>query len=156
MTLWCIEWWPPPRGLCHTQVCCIQRPCTCAGLCWPVASLEALKHSSVSVSVGSLGLGVHKIFLSPLSVCWVSGLILNMISPLLTSCWVFSFVFGCRVSFFGGIQHSPVNSCSTVSCSFAVLTEEDEHSPSTPPSYVTNAIWHYMHIKIWWFFPLNL
>ena len=28
--------------------------------------------------------------------------------------------------FFGGIQHSPVNDCSAVSCNFGVLTEEDE------------------------------
>ena len=43
-------------------------PAPVAGHCWPVASLEALKHSSASVSVGSLGLGEHKICLSPLSV----------------------------------------------------------------------------------------
>ena len=29
-----------------------------------------LKHSSVSVSVGSLGPGAHKVCLSPLSVSW--------------------------------------------------------------------------------------
>ena len=34
--------------------------------------------------------------------------------------------FGCRLSFFDGIQHSPVNSCSAVSCYFGVLTGEDE------------------------------
>ena len=31
-----------------------------------------------------------------------------MILPLLHSCWGFSFALGCRVSFCGGIQHSPV------------------------------------------------
>ena len=30
------------------------------------------------------------------------------------------------IFFFGGIQHSPVNGCSTMSCNFGVLTEEDE------------------------------
>ena len=40
------------------------------------------------------------------------GLILNVISPLLSSYWGFSFVLGCGISFFGGIQHSPVNDCS--------------------------------------------
>ena len=30
--------------------------------------------------------------------------------------------------FFGGIQHSPVNDCSAVSCNFGVLTGEDEHT----------------------------
>ena len=56
----------------------------------------------------------------------VRGLILNAISPLLPSCWGFSFALGCGVSFFGGIQHSPVDGCSVASCSFGVLTGEDE------------------------------
>ena len=43
---------------------------------------------------------------------WVWGLILNVILPLLLSCWGFSFVLGCGVSFFGGTQNSPVNGCS--------------------------------------------
>ena len=30
--------------------------------------------------------------------------------------------------FFGGIQHSPINSCSAVSWNFGVLTGEDEHT----------------------------
>ena len=51
-------------------------------------------------------------------------LILNTMSPLLPSCWGFSFALGCGVSFFGGLQHSPVNGCSAVSCSFGVLTGE--------------------------------
>ena len=41
--------------------------------CWPVPLQETLKHSSVSVSVGSLGRGVHKVFLSPLSISWTWG-----------------------------------------------------------------------------------
>ena len=36
--------------------------------CWPTPPQEVLKHSSVSVSVGSLGPGVHKVCLRPLSV----------------------------------------------------------------------------------------
>ena len=36
--------------------------------CWSVPPQETLKHSSVSVSVGSLGPGVHKLCLSPLSI----------------------------------------------------------------------------------------
>ena len=35
---------------------------------WPKPPQERLKHSSVSVSVGSLGPGVHKVCLSPLSI----------------------------------------------------------------------------------------
>ena len=56
----------------------------------------------------------------------VRGLILNMTSPLLPSCWGFSFALGRGVSFFGGIQHFPVDSCSAASCSFGVLAGEDE------------------------------
>ena len=35
--------------------------------CWPVPPQETLKHSSVSVPVGSLGSGTYKVCLSPLS-----------------------------------------------------------------------------------------
>ena len=46
----------------------------------------------------------------------------------LTSCWSFSFALACRVSFFGGIQHSPADSCSAASCNFGVLAGEDERT----------------------------
>ena len=42
--------------------------------CQPVPPLWMLKHSSVSVSVGSLGPGVHKVCLSPLSVSGRNGI----------------------------------------------------------------------------------
>ena len=54
------------------------------------------------------------------------GLIIIVISPLLPSCWGFSFVLGHGVSFFGAIQHFPVNGCSAASCNFEVLTGEEE------------------------------
>ena len=38
------------------------------GHCWPIPHQETLRHSSVSVSVGSLGPRVHKVCLSPLSI----------------------------------------------------------------------------------------
>ena len=41
------------------------------------------------------------------------------------------------VSFFGGIQHSPVNGCSAASCNFGVLVEKMSGCPSTLPSYAT-------------------
>ena len=43
-------------------------PAPAAVHCWPITSQETLRHISVSVSVGSLGPGVHKVCLSPLSV----------------------------------------------------------------------------------------
>ena len=54
---------------------------------------------------------------------WV--LILNVISPLLPSCWVFAFALGHGVSFFAGIRHYPVSGCLAVSCNFGVLTEDE-------------------------------
>ena len=43
-------------------------PAPAAVHCWPVPPQETLKHSSFSVSVGSLGPGAHKVCLSPLSI----------------------------------------------------------------------------------------
>ena len=71
---------------------------------------------------------VHKVLFEPSECLWkVWGLILKVISPLLASCWDFSFALGCGVYFFGGIQHSPVDGCSAVSCNSGVHTGEDEH-----------------------------
>ena len=70
------------EGLCHTQVCCIQSPVPVAVHCWPIPPLEMLKHSSVSVSVGCLGPGMHKACLSPLSISGGNGVwFLMWISP---------------------------------------------------------------------------
>ena len=78
---------------------------------------------------GVSGCSVHKVLFQPSKhLWWVWGLILDMIFPLLPSCWGFSFALGHGVSFFGGIQHSPVNGCSSARCNFEVLTGEDEHT----------------------------
>ena len=50
----------------------------------------------------------------------------NMILPLLPTCWGFSFALGRGESFFGGIQHPPVDGCSAASNKFGVLAGEDE------------------------------
>ena len=72
--------------------------------------------------MGSLGPSVHKVLFEPSEHLWqVWGLILNVISPFISSCWGFSFALGDGVSLFGGIQHSPVDGCSAVSCNFGVL-----------------------------------
>ena len=55
------------EGLFHIQVCCTQRPCPCGRPLLTVPPQETLKHSSVSVSVGSLVPGMHKVYLRPLS-----------------------------------------------------------------------------------------
>ena len=81
-----------------------------------------------SVSVGPLGPGAHKVLFEPSKCLWQAwGLILNVILPLLPSYWGVSFALGCGVSFFDGIQHSPVNGCFAASCNFGVLAGEDDH-----------------------------
>ena len=78
---------------------------------------------------GPLGPGARKVFFEPSECLWqVWSLILNMILPLLLSCWGFSFALRHGVSFSGGIQHSPFDGCSAASCSFGVLAGEDEHT----------------------------
>ena len=56
------------EGLCHTQVCCTQSPCPCGRPLLTHAPQEGVKHNAVSVSVGSLGPGAHKVCLSPLNI----------------------------------------------------------------------------------------
>ena len=48
-------------------------PVPVADHCQPIPLQETLKHSSVSLSVGSLGSDVHKVCLSPLSVSGGNG-----------------------------------------------------------------------------------
>ena len=91
---------------------------------------QTLKGRPGSDSVESPG--AHKVLFEPPEHWWVWVLILNAISPLLPSCWGFSFALGCRVSFFGGIQHSPIDGCSAASYNFGVLTE-DERTPFYSP-----------------------
>ena len=69
----------------------------------------------------------HKALSEPSELLWqVWGLILNMILPILPSCWGFFFARGHGLSFFGGIQHSLVNNCSAAICNFGVLIGEYE------------------------------
>ena len=67
-TLWWVNGDLLQEGLCHTQVCCTLTPTPTAVHCWPIPPQETLKDNSVSVSVGSLGPGVHKVCLSLLSI----------------------------------------------------------------------------------------
>ena len=114
-----------------SQVCCSQSPVLMVGHCWLEPLQEILKHSKAGLArflVGSLGPGAYEVLFEPFKHLWlVWGLILNVILPHLLSYWGFSFVHGCGVSFFGGIQHSPLDSCSVVSCNFGVLAGEYEY-----------------------------
>ena len=86
-----------------SQVCCSQSPCPHSRPLLTHASAgdtQALKGRSGSVSCGVPG--AHRFSLSSLSVSEGMGSILNTILPLLLSCWGFSFVLGCQISFSGG------------------------------------------------------
>ena len=81
-----------------------QSPCPCSR---PLLTRTSAGDSNTGLAQ-SLGPGAQEVLFEPskhLSQVW--DLIPNMISPLLLSCWGFSIALGPRVSFFGGIQHSP-------------------------------------------------
>ena len=61
------------EGLCHTQVCCTQSPCPCGSPLLTYISTGDAQTQSVSVSVGPLGPGVHKVCLSPLNISGGNG-----------------------------------------------------------------------------------
>ena len=92
------------EGLYHTHVCCTQSPCFCGRPLLTHTSTgvtQTLKSRSGSVSVGSPD--VHKVLFVPSKHLWQAwGLILNMILPVLPSCWGFSFALGRGVSFLVG------------------------------------------------------
>ena len=56
------------------------------------------------------------------------GFYFIVIVPLLSSCYGFFFVFGHRVSLFGGFQCPHVNDCSTDSSNSGALAGGDEHT----------------------------
>ena len=124
---------------CVTQVYCHQSPCPRNRpllICASTGDTQKLKGRSGSVSVGSLRPGAHKVLFEPSEHLWqVWGLILNATAPLLPSCWGFSFALGRGVSFFGGIQHSPVDGCSATCCNLE-CSQEMRTCPSTLPSFL--------------------
>ena len=61
------------RGCAIPKTAAPRAPAPAAGHCHPAPPQETLKHSSGSVSVGSLGPGASKVCLSPLSVSGGNG-----------------------------------------------------------------------------------
>ena len=117
------------EGLCHSQVYCTQSPCPCGRPLLthtPTGDTQTLKgRSDGSVSVDSPG--AHQVLFELSNHLWqVWDLILNAILSFLLSCWGFSFALARAVCFVGGIQNSPVNSCSAMVCNFGVLVGEGE------------------------------
>ena len=79
------------EGLCHTQVCCTQSPCPCGR---PLLTHTSTGDARTQLCFSLCGVSVPwcaQGLLDP-SEClwWEWGLILNMHSPLLPSCWSFS------------------------------------------------------------------
>ena len=116
------------EGLCHTQVSCTQSPYPCGRpllICIFTGDTQTQFWFSLCGVSGSWC--AQGFFESSERLWWVRGLILNAISPLLPFSWGCSFAFGCGYHFLVGSNISSVDGCSAVSCSFGVLTGEDEH-----------------------------
>ena len=116
------------KGLCHTQVSCTQSPFSCSRpllTCTSTGNTQTLKGWSGSVSGEFPRCAEGFVW-----TLWVSqvgmGLILNVISPLLLSCWGFSFALWYGVYLFGGVQHSLAYACSAASFNLGVLAGEDQ------------------------------
>ena len=107
-----------------TQVAASRAPAPATSHCWPVP----LKEIKVWLSFcGVPGSWRDNVLFEPSERLWqVWGLIPNATLPLLPSCWGFAFALGCGISFFGGIQHSPVNGYLAVSCNCGVHVWEDD------------------------------
>ena len=87
------------EGLCHIQGCCTQSPCPCGSpllTCTSTGDIQTQFWLSICGASGSWC--VQGLF-EPSEHLWrVWGLVLNVISPLLPSCWGFSFALGHGVS----------------------------------------------------------
>ena len=79
------------EGLCHTQVCCTQSPCPCSS---PLMTRTSAGDTQTRfwLSLGGVsGSWCSQGLFEPSKHLWlIWGFILNMISPLLPSCWGFS------------------------------------------------------------------
>ena len=100
------------EGLCRTQVCSTQSTSPCGS---PLLTRTSTGDAQTQFWLSLCGLSgswcTQGLFESSECLWCECGLILNMISPLLPSCWGF-FALGCGESFLSGIQYSPVNGCS--------------------------------------------
>ena len=87
------------EGLCHTQVCCTQSPCPCSR---PLLTCTSSRDTQTQFCLSLCGISgswCTQAMFEPFEHLWqVWGLILNVISPLLPSCWGFSFALGYGIS----------------------------------------------------------
>ena len=87
------------EGLCHTQVYCTQSCCPCSR---PLLNQTSTGDTQTQFSLSLCGVSgswCTQGMFEPSECLWrVWGLIVNVISPLLPSCWGFFFAFGCGIS----------------------------------------------------------
>ena len=82
------------EGLCHTQVCCSQSPCPCGSPLLTCTSMEDAQTQFYLSLCGVPGSWCAQGLFEPSErLWWEWDLILNVNSPLLPSCWGFSFAF---------------------------------------------------------------
>ena len=87
------------QGLCHTQVYCTQSPCPCSSPLLTHTSTGDTQTQFCLSLCGVSGSWCAQGLFEPSEHLWQEwGLILNMNSLLLPSCWGFSFALGCGVS----------------------------------------------------------
>ena len=130
------------KGLCHIQVYCTQSPCSCGR---PLLTCTSTGDTQIQFWLSLCGVSgswCAQGFLEPSKRLWrVQVLILNVISPLLPSCWGFFFALGCGVSLFGGIQHSPV----MVVQQRVLILEFSQEKMSTRPSIPSSSSSVHLH-----------
>ena len=125
---------------CVTQVAAPRAPVLGARPCWPLPLQATQTEVWLSLS------GVFESWCTQ-GFVWALRLSLagmkfdsKWVSPLLPFCWGFSFTLGCGVSFFGGIQHSPVG-CLEIVVILEFSQEKMSASPSTTlPSWSAEAL----------------
>ena len=116
---------------CTSQVCCSQRPCPCSRPLLIHASAgdtQTLKGRSDLVSCGVLGSWCTWGFASALQVSLVGvgfDFRCDFASPTIFVLLLCPWAWGV---FFGGVQHSPIDGCSAVTCNFGFLTEDESTS----------------------------
>ena len=87
------------KGLCHTQVCCTQNSWPCGS---PLLTRTSTGDTQTQFCLSLCGVSgswsAQDLFEPSEHLWWEWGVILNMNSPLLSSCWGFSFDLGRGVS----------------------------------------------------------
>ena len=84
------------ESLCYTQIYCSQSPFPCSS---PLLTCTFSGDTQTQLFLSLCGISgswcIQGMFEPSEHLWWVWGLILNTTSPLLPSCWVFSFALGC-------------------------------------------------------------